>query len=174
MKTPTASVLIAQAPAPQPQPPRVQAAASSPYQKWVTEDVVYIITAEERDAFGRLVNDDERQRFVEQFWLRRDPTPGTDENEFKEEHYRRIAWADDRYFTSDPGWTTDRGRIYITYGPPDDVDDHSGAAGTSPYQIWHYRHLDGIGDDVVLEFVDSAHTGDYRQTFDPRGPGPQR
>ncbi len=97
----------------------------TPYKKWLNEDVAYIITDEERKAFKRLSTDDEREQFIEQFWLRRDPTPDTEENEFKEEHYRRIAYANEHFASGIPGWKTDRGRIYIMYGPPDEIDDHS-------------------------------------------------
>ncbi len=97
----------------------------TPYKKWLNEDVGYIITDEERKAFKRLSTDDERENFIEAFWLRRDPTPDTEENEFKEEHYRRIAYANERFASGIPGWKTDRGRIYIVYGPPDEIDDHS-------------------------------------------------
>src|ERR1700735_3811801 len=89
-----------------------------PYKRWVTEEVAYIITDDEKQAFRRLGSDDERQQFIEQFWLRRDPTPDTEENEYREEHYRRIAYANDHYASGIPGWKTDRGRIYITYVPP--------------------------------------------------------
>src|SRR6185312_6265435 len=97
----------------------------TPYRKWLNEDVAYIITDEERQAFKRLQTDEEREQFIEQFWLRRDPTPDTAENEFKEEHYRRIAYSNERYASGIPGWKTDRGRIYITFGPPDENDSHS-------------------------------------------------
>jgi len=99
----------------------------SPYRKWLNEDVSYIITDEERAAFRRLQTDEEREQFIENFWLRRDPTPDTVENEFKEEHYRRIAYANEHFPSGIPGWKTDRGRIYIVYGPPDEIDDHSSA-----------------------------------------------
>ena len=98
--------------------------AANPYSKWVNEDVAYIISDEERAAFKSLQSDPEREHFIEQFWLRRDPTPGTPENEFKEEHYRRIAYANDHFAAAIPGWKTDRGRIYITYGPPDEKESH--------------------------------------------------
>src|SRR5579862_7520108 len=97
----------------------------TPYKKWLTEDVAYIILDEERAAFKRLSTDDEREQFIEQFWLRRDPTPDTEENEYKEEHYRRIAYANDHFASGIPGWKADRGRMYIMYGPPDEIDDHS-------------------------------------------------
>jgi GWxTD domain-containing protein len=156
--------------------------AESPWDKWLTEDVAYIITNEERNAFRQLGTDAEREHFVEQFWLRRDPTPGTPENEFREEHYRRIGYANSHFTTPSglPGWKTDRGRIYITFGPPDEIDAHppagarqrpaAGGGQTSayPYEDWRYRFIEGIGDNVQIEFVDQAMTGDYRMTMDPR------
>ena len=98
---------------------------ATPYKKWLNEDVGYIITDEERASFKQANNDEEREQFIEQFWLRRDPTPDTEENEFKEEHYRRIAYANEHFASGIPGWKTDRGRIYITFGPPDEIEDHS-------------------------------------------------
>jgi GWxTD domain-containing protein len=137
-----------------------------PYGAWLTQDVAYIIQDQERAAFLKLTTDDERGKFVEQFWERRNPIPGVPENKFKEEHYRRIAYANSRYATrSQAGWRTDRGRIYILYGPPDEVEAHPGAA--RPSERWLYRHRDGIGDDVMVIFVDLARTGDYRMTPAP-------
>ncbi len=151
-----------------------------PYRKWMNEDVGYIITDEERKSFSRLSTDEERQQFVEQFWLRRDPTPDTEENEFKEEHYRRIAYANEHYASGIPGWKTDRGRIYITFGPPDETESHpsggtyerpieegGGSTSTYPFEKWRYRYIDGIGNDVNIEFVDPTMTGEYRMTMDP-------
>jgi GWxTD domain-containing protein len=153
---------------------------ATPYQKWLNEDVAYIISDEERAAFKRLQTDDEREHFIEQFWLRRDPTPGTPENEFREEHYRRIAYANEHFSSRIPGWKTDRGRIYITYGPPDEIEDHSsggsyqrpaeqggGATSTFPFQQWRYRFIEGIGNNVIIEFVDPTMTGEFRMTMDP-------
>jgi GWxTD domain-containing protein len=143
---------------------------SAPYDKWLKEDVPYIISKEERDAFTRLKTNEERDHFIEQFWLRRDPTPGTPENEFKEEHYRRIAYANRRFGYADlPGWTTDRGRVYITWGPPDEIEDHPSAQGSSTYplQQWRYRHMAGVADNVIIDFVDKTKSGDYRMTSDP-------
>ncbi len=152
----------------------------TPYRKWLNEDVTYIITDEERQAFKRLNTDEEREQFIEQFWLRRDPTPDTEENEFKEEHYRRIAYANEHYASGIPGWKTDRGRIYITYGPPDEIDSHpsggsyerpieegGGETSTYPFEDWRYRYIEGIGNDVNIEFVDPTMTGEYRMTMDP-------
>ncbi len=152
----------------------------TPYKKWLNEDVAYIITDEERKAFKRLSTDDERENFIEQFWLRRDPTPDTEENEFKEEHYRRIAYANERFASGIPGWKTDRGRIYIVYGPPDEIDDHSsggtydrpieeggGTTSTFPFIDWTYRYIEGVGSNVKIEFVDPTMSGEFRMTMDP-------
>jgi GWxTD domain-containing protein len=152
----------------------------TPYKKWLNEDVGYIITDEERTAFKRLATDDERQTFIEGFWLRRDPTPDTEENEFKEEHYRRIEYANEHYASGIPGWKTDRGRIYITFGPADEVDSHpsggsynrpyeegGGTTSTYPFEKWRYRYIDGIGTNIEIEFVDTTMSGEYRMTMDP-------
>jgi GWxTD domain-containing protein len=148
---------------PAPPPP------ATPYTKWLTEDVAYIINDQERAAFKRLPTDEEREHFIEQFWLRRDPTPDTVRNEFKEEHYRRIAYANQHYADAHiAGWKTDRGRIYITYGPPDEIESRpSGGAVALPSEQWRYRFIEGIGTNVIIEFVDTAKTGEYHMTRDP-------
>ena len=146
----------------------------------MNEDVAYIITEEERKAFKQFNTDEEREQFVEQFWLRRDPTPDTVENEFKEEHYRRIAYANEHYASGIPGWKTDRGRIYITFGPPDEIDSHpsggsyerpaaegGGETSTFPFEDWRYRYIEGIGNDIMIEFVDTTMSGEYHMTMDP-------
>ena len=152
----------------------------TPYKKWLDEDVAYIITPEERSAFLRLQTNEEREQFIEQFWLRRNPDPDSPENTFKEEHYRRIAYANEHYASGIPGWKTDRGRIYIMWGPPDEVDSHpsggsyerpadegGGETSTYPFEDWRYRYLEGIGNNVELEFVDPTMTGEYHLTMDP-------
>jgi GWxTD domain-containing protein len=149
------------------------------YKKWLNEDVVWIITDEERAAFKQLSNDEERDNFIEAFWQRRDPTPDTEENEYKEEHYRRIAYANEHFAAGIPGWKSDRGRIYIMYGPADEVDSHpsggsyerpmeegGGETSTFPFEDWRYRYLEGIGQEVIVEFVDSCMCGDYHMTMD--------
>ena len=150
--------------------------------KWMNQDVAYIITREEKRAFARLTTDDERYHFIEQFWLRRDPYPDTIENETRDEHYRRIAYANERFSSGQPGWMTDRGRIYITWGPPDQVESHptgghyqrpfeegGGTTTVHPYEVWRYRYLHGesLGNEVLIEFVDPTGTGQYRMTIDP-------
>jgi GWxTD domain-containing protein len=152
----------------------------TPYRKWLNEDVAYIITDEERSAFKRLQTDEEREQFIEQFWLRRDPTPDTVENEFKEEHYRRIAYANEHYASGIPGWKADRGRIYITYGPPDEIEAHpsggtyerppeegGGETSTFPFEQWRYRYIEGVGTNIIIEFVDPSMSGEYHMTMDP-------
>jgi GWxTD domain-containing protein len=142
----------------------------SGYTKWLREDVAYIISDEERQAWTHLATDDEREQFVEQFWLRRDPTPNSLENEFKEEHYRRIAYANQHFPSAIPGWKTDRGRIYITHGPPDEIESHPAGGGATPaypYEQWRYRYIEGIGTNVIIEFVDPTLTGEFHMTMDP-------
>ncbi|HEY4899370.1 MAG TPA: GWxTD domain-containing protein [Terriglobales bacterium] len=155
----------------------------STYKKWLNEDVRWIITPEEMSAFKQLSNDEERDQFIEQFWLRRDPTPDTEENEFKEEHYRRIAYANEHFAAGKAGWRTDRGRIYIVFGPPDEIDAHpsggqynrpmeegGGETSTYPFETWRYRYIEGLGDkgqQVMIEFVDTCMCGDYHMTIDP-------
>ena len=159
---------------------RLRKELNSPYDKWLDEDVRWIISDEERSTFKRLSTDDEKQAFIEQFWLRRDPTPDTEENEFKEEHYRRIAWANDRFASGVPGWKTDRGQMYIKFGPPDENDSHtSGGPGPRdieegggqttffPYERWRYRYLECCGSDITIEFVDTSLTNEYHMTMDP-------
>ena len=152
---------------------------SKTYRKWLDEDVRWIITDEERSAFKQLSNDEERDQFIEAFWQRRDPTPDTEENEFKEEHYRRIAYANEHYAAGIPGWKSDRGRTYIVFGPADEIESHpsggsyerpmeegGGETSTFPFETWRYRYLEGIGQEVMIEFVDSCMCGDYHMTLD--------
>ena len=152
--------------------PAASAESSSPYVKWLNEDVVYIIADDERAAFLKLGTDEERQHFIEQFWARRNPVPGSPENKFKEEHYRRIAYANQRFKTGAGriGWQTDRGRMYIVYGPPDEIETHPSGDRRipNPYEEWLYRHVEGVGDNVITLFIDKSKTGDYRITPRPR------
>jgi GWxTD domain-containing protein len=152
---------------------------SKTYKKWLDEDVRWIITDEEQKAFKLLSNDEERDQFIEAFWQRRDPTPDTIENEFKEEHYRRMAYANEHFAAGIPGWKSDRGRIYVMYGPADEIESHpsggsyqrpmeegGGETSTYPFEDWRYRYLEGIGQEVIIEFVDTCMCGDYHMTMD--------
>ncbi len=149
------------------------------YKTWLDQDVRWIITDQEMQAFKSLANDEERDQFIENFWLRRNPNPDSPENEYREEHYARIAYANEHFAAGKPGWKTDRGHIYISYGKPDSIDSHpsggsyerpmdegGGNTSTFPFEIWHYRYLQGIGDNIDIEFVDSCMCGDYHMTID--------
>ncbi len=149
------------------------------YKTWVEQDVRWIITDEELAAFKHLSNDEERDQFIENFWLRRNPDPDSPENEFREEHYARIAYANEHFAAGKAGWRTDRGHIYIAYGKPDSIDSHpsggsyerpqeegGGETSTFPFEIWHYRYIEGIGDNIDIEFVDTCMCGDYHMTID--------
>jgi GWxTD domain-containing protein len=150
-----------------------------PYKRWVDEDVRWIITDQELKAFKSLSNDEERDNFIEQFWQRRNPDPDSPENEFREENYRRIAYANEHFAAGKPGWKTDRGHIYIAYGKPDSIESHpsggsyerpmeegGGETSTFPFETWHYRYLEGIGENIDIEFVDTCMCGDYHMTLD--------
>ncbi|MDR0842019.1 MAG: GWxTD domain-containing protein [Acidobacteriota bacterium] len=150
------------------------------YKDWLNKDAVYIISDEERQFFKDLKNDEEKESFIQQFWDRRNPDPRSPYNAFKEEHYRRIAYANERFASGIPGWRTDRGRIYILWGPPDQKEEHptggiyyrsnregGGSTSTFPFEHWWYRHIDGVGDDIDLEFVDSSISGEYRLAMSP-------
>jgi len=185
----------AQAPDPNPQaPPQNQKLSKDQKQKmkktlkeldnsfktWLNEDVIYIISPEERTAFLQLETNEEREQFIEQFWLRRSSNPDMPDNDFKEEHYRRIAYANEHYASGIPGWKTDRGRIYIIWGAPDEIESHptggtydrpmeegGGSTTTYPWERWRYRYLEGIQENVELEFVDPSGSGEYHLTMDP-------
>jgi len=150
------------------------------YDKWLNQDVAYIITSQEKAVFKSLTTDLEREKFVDRFWRRRDPDPSTAVCEFQEEHYRRMAYANQWFRSGKPGWTTDRGRIYILHGPPDEIESHpsggpyqrpvhegGGFTATHPFEIWRYRRIAGLGDDVELEFVDPVGGGEYRLAMSP-------
>jgi len=152
---------------------------STTYQKWLNQDVRWIITDQERKAFLSLSNDEERDAFIEQFWRRRNPNPDSPDNEFREEYYARIAYANEHFAAGKPGWMTDRGMIYIKFGKPDSIESHpaggqyerpieegGGETSTYPFETWHYRYLEGIGENIDIEFVDSCMCGDYHMTID--------
>src|SRR5271165_5531204 len=159
---------------------RKLAKESAPYTTWINEEVLYIITKEEHDAFVRLTTNEESEQFIEDFWRRRNPDPDSPENAYREEHYRRIAYANERFSSGVPGWKTDRGHIYILWGPPDEIDYHpsggtydrpaqqgGGTTTTYLWELWRYRHLEDIGDNIEIEFVDTTGSGEYHITMDP-------
>jgi GWxTD domain-containing protein len=159
---------------------KLQKELDTPYKKWLQEEVPYIISDEERSVFLHLQTNEEREQFIESFWQRRNPDPDSVENSFKEEHYRRIAYANERFASGIPGWRTDRGRIYVIWGPPDEIDAHptggqynrpseegGGSTSTYAFEDWRYRHMDGIGDNIIIEFVDPTGSSEYHMTMDP-------
>ncbi len=152
---------------------------SSDDKKWLNQDVRWIISDEEKKAFMQLSNEEEREQFIEAFWDRRNPNPDSEDNEFKDEHYRRIEYANEHYAAGMPGWMTDRGRMYIVYGPPDEIESHpsggsynrpieegGGETSTFPFEDWRYRYIEGIGQEVIIEFVDDCQCGAYEMTMD--------
>lgn len=180
------SFAFAQDPRPTPpqdpmdKPRNVKPELKKAYKDWLDKDVTYIITDEERKAFKKLATDDERERFIEEFWRRRDPDPDTDENEFKEEYYERIAYANEHFASGIPGWKSDRGRIWIMYGKPDERETHpmggsydrpsyegGGNTTTYPFEVWFYRYIAGVGSGVEIEFVDPTSSGEYRIARNP-------
>jgi GWxTD domain-containing protein len=165
---------------PSEKPRNVKPELKKAYKEWLDKDVAYIITDDERRAFKKLATDDERERFIEEFWRRRDPDPDTDENEYREEYYERIAYANEHFASGIPGWKSDRGRIYITWGKPDEVETHpsggsyeresyEGGGGTTtyPFERWFYRYLPGVGSGIEIEFVDPTGSGEYRIARNP-------
>ncbi|HEY2861487.1 MAG TPA: GWxTD domain-containing protein [Terracidiphilus sp.] len=155
--------------------PRVASTpVSGPYRTWLDEDVHWVIAPSEREAYLRLPDNAERLAFIKQFWQRRNPDPASGENTFKEEHYRRLAYSNVHFASGDPGWTTDRGHIYIVYGPPDSVDAHRSPVGSAPFEVWHYRTVKDRSLSTQLggapaadggfdfRFVDACKCGDYK------------
>jgi TonB family protein len=143
------------------------------YKTWLNQDVVYIITPEERAAYLKLTNDEERDDFIRNFWARRNP-PGAAADTFRQEHYARIAYSNENFASDKPGWRSDRGHIYIVYGKPQSIDSHRSGGGPSgyPYEVWHYPYIPGIGDNVDLNFVDTCACGQYNLTVDQPDQGP--
>jgi len=135
-------------------------APSDPYKKWLDEDVHWIIKDQERTDFTKLTTDQQRDDFVRQFWENRNPKPGAAENTFKQEHYRRLAYANTHFAAGAPGYKSDRGHLYIAYGTPNSIDSHPGSS--PPAEIWHYQYIEGIGQNVVFTLTDECRCGDYR------------
>ncbi len=151
------------------------------HKKWADEEVLYIISDNEREVFKSLRTDEEREGFIRTFWRRRDPTPETPVNEFREEHYRRLEWATKRYFEGKAGWRTDRGRVYIMFGPPDFFEtnpgggrgflfDPSGPTAEFPSEVWTYRSIPGLKERIGridFIFVNYYNSGSYQLTTNP-------
>ncbi len=161
-------------------PRRLQEDQQDYYRKWLQEDIGYIITTEEKTVFKTLTSPEEKDQFIEQFWHRRNPDPKTLTNQFRDEHYRRIAYANENFTSGFRGWKSDRGRIYIIHGPPDTIEMHpsggryqrplhegGGITSTYPFEVWWYRNIEGLGQGIELEFVDPSFSGEYRLALNP-------
>lgn len=166
-------------PGPEEKPRNVKKELKKAYVDWV-KDVEPILTQEERSAWDKLKTDDEREQFIGIFWDQRDPDPDTEVNEYKEEYYERLAYADEHFTSGKPGRLTDRGRIYIKFGKPDEVESHpsggsyqrpayegGGSTSTYPFEKWFYRYIPNVRSGVELEFVDPTGSGEYRLARNP-------
>lgn len=151
------------------------------YHRWLHQDVHWIITEEEKKIFIGLANDEERDEFMRQFWERRNPNPDSAYNKFKEEHYRRLGIANSHFETDEPGWKTDRGHVYIVFGPPDSIQSYPASRlAKIPSDIWHYRSIQltsaeldlfssrwrnvqtKVIEDFDFKFVDECGCGRYK------------
>jgi GWxTD domain-containing protein len=149
-------------------------ALSGKYRAWLEEEVVYIITATEREVFRELTTDRERDLFIESFWRHRDPSQGTEKNEFREEHARRIAYANKRFLgAGKPGWKTDRGKVYIILGPPRTQHEYLGLSSIYPAEVWSYQGIaiPGLPQEFDLLFFQRNGLGDF-VLYQPGGDGP--
>jgi GWxTD domain-containing protein len=175
----TSGLALAQKPSPDEKPRKVKQELKKAYVQWI-DDVDPILTQAERDAWKKLQTDDEREKFIEDFWRARDPDPDTEENEFKQEYFERVAYANEHFSSGKPGRLTDRGRIYIKFGKPDDVESHpaggtyerpsyegGGSTSTYPFEKWFYRYIPNVRSGVELEFVDPTGSGEYRLARNP-------
>lgn len=163
----------------QDQPRKIKQEPKKAYVNWIN-DVDLILTKSERDAWKKLETDDEREKFIEDFWRSRDPDPDTEENEFKQQFFERTAYANEHFSSGKPGRQTDRGRIYIKFGKPDEVESHpaggsyerpsyegGGSTSTYPFEKWFYRYLPNVGSGIEIEFVDPTGSGEYRIARNP-------
>lgn len=169
---------------PQSKPRKVKAEPARAFKEWIV-DVDPIIRPEEREAWKKLQTDNERENFIGEFWHLRDPDPDTVENEFREGYYERLAYVNEHFSSGIPGYKTDRGRVYLKYGKPDDIESHpsggaynrlsyegGGSTSTYPFERWFYRHVAGRSG-AEIEFVDPTGTGEYRvarNPFEKEGP----
>lgn len=149
---------------------------SPQYRKWLQEDVVYIISAKEKEVFLQLETDLEREALIKAFWRQRDPNPNTPENEFQIEHYRRIKYANTWFGKESPapGWKSDQGRIYIVLGEPKSIDRLENKTELRNIVIWYYQGLGdyGLPNAFNVLFFKRDYTGDY-ELYSPVRFGPQ-
>ena len=166
-------------PSPEEKPRKIKREIKKAYVEWI-KDHDLILTQSERDAWKKLETDDERDKFIEEIWRVRDPDPDTEENEFKQQFYERVAYANEHFASGKAGRLTDRGRIYIKFGKPDSIESHpaggryerpswegGGSTSTYPFEKWFYRHIPNVRSGVELEFVDPTGSGEYRLARNP-------
>lgn len=144
---------------------------------WIEGPVRYIALPEEREQFRALDDDGARALYVERFWARRDPNPDTLVNEYRTLFWERVQQANDTLLDAPrPGWMTDRGKIYILYGPPNEIQDYhdletdAGPTASRGLIRWLYERPAGRMDMdaiVVVPFVRDV-TGEYRVSYDPK------
>ena len=164
---------------PEEKPRKIRREIKKAYVEWI-KDHELILTQSERDAWKILDTDDEREKFIEEFWRVRDPDPDTEENEFKLQFYERVAYANEHFSSGKAGRLTDRGRIYIKFGKPDSIESHpaggyyerpswegGGSTSTYPFEKWFYRHIPNVRSGVELEFVDPTGSGEFRLARNP-------
>src|SRR4029450_4779612 len=164
---------------PEEQPRKVKQELKKAYVEWIN-DVDPILTQSERDAWKKLATDEEREQFIKVVWDSRDPDPDTEENEFKEQFYERIAYANEHLTSGKAGRLTDRGRVYIKFGKPDEIESHpaggsyerpswegGGSTTTYPFEKWFYRHIPNVRSGIELEFVDPTGSGEFRLARNP-------
>ena len=146
------------------------------HKKWLEEEVVYIIVPLEKEVFSKLTTDRERNLFIDAFWKQRDHTPSTPKNEFREEHYRRISHVNHFFGRTSPkpSWKTDRGRIYIILGEPNDIQRFEGKDTVYPSEVWFYQDMTkfGLPAGFNLVFFQERGVGEYK-LYSPLGDGPQ-
>lgn len=165
----------------------VPAAKKQGQSGWLETGVALLVQPDERHTYQNLTTEDEQGRFVELFWQRRDPTPATPRNEFQEEFEKRLAYVNKKFSAGNtPGWKTDRGKIYLRYGPPTSIEYHPSGdviqkhtrgnasdpgikqdamklnSFSYPFEEWWYNSIPGVGNDIRLEFVDTSLMGDYQ------------
>jgi GWxTD domain-containing protein len=163
---------------PQNKPRKIKKEPAKALSDWI-KDVDPILTPEERKAWSKLQTDEEREQFIPEFWRIRDPNPDTDANEYREEYYERLAYVNEHFASGIPGYKTDRGRIYLRFGKPDQIESHpaggryereswegGGSTSTYPFERWFYRHIPGRAG-AEIEFVDPTGSGEYRIARNP-------
>ena len=134
------------------------------FNEWIRSDVRWLVTNAERTAFANLKSGNDRREFVQNFWRRRDPDPDTSANEFRDTYCGRLPLTK-RFESGIPGWKTDRGRILLLWGEPDKIltgKENIEGDVVTVFEKWTYKHLDDLGTDIYVTFVDPTQTKEFR------------